>query len=49
MNFMHANMIGNVSPGVVGLSTHGAVVCMDYMYDNMISHGSPEDVGLSTH
>ena len=39
-------MIGNGSPGLAGLSTHGAVVCMVYMYNPMIGNGSPGIVGL---
>ena len=30
------HMIGNGSPSLVGLCTHGAVVYMDYMYAHMI-------------
>ena len=45
---MYANVIGNGSPGLVGLCTHGAVVYMDYMYANMIGNGSPDLVCLCT-
>ena len=46
MDYMIANMIGNGSPGIVGLCTHCAVVYMDYMYAHMIGNGSPGLVGL---
>ena len=42
-------MIGNSSPGLVGLSKHGADVYMDYIYNHMIGNGSLGLVGLSTH
>ena len=49
MDYIYAHMIGNGSPGVVGLFTHCTVSGMDYIYGHIIGNGSPVIVGLSTH